>query len=178
LIAEADGAFKGEQIRSAPKAKYSEALALKPQEKYPKDQLAAIDKKLAELAKKAEEDAKQKAINEKYQAAIAVADAAFNAKTWDEAKAKYNDALDIKPAEKYPKDQLAAIDLAIAGRGQVRRAGTPAPRAQRALCQADRSRGPAVRCGDLRGSARQVRRCVDLEARGGPIPRTRSRRST
>lgn len=112
-IAAADGAFKSERYDEA-KAKYSEALALKPQEKYPKDQLAAIDRKLAELARKAEEDAKLQALNERYQAAITAADAAFAAAKWDDAKVKYNDALGIKPAEKYPKDQLLAIDKALA----------------------------------------------------------------
>ncbi|MBS1583916.1 MAG: hypothetical protein JST66_17090, partial [Bacteroidetes bacterium] len=112
-IASADAAFKGEKYDDA-KAKYTEALGLKPAEKYPKDQLAAIDKKLEELAKKAEEDKKAKELDGKYQAAIAAADKAFQGQAWEDAKAKYTEALGLKPAEKYPKDQLAAIDKAIA----------------------------------------------------------------
>ncbi|MBK9273306.1 MAG: hypothetical protein IPM49_02045 [Flavobacteriales bacterium] len=112
-IAAGDAAFKGADYEGA-KDKYNEALGLKPAEKYPKDQLAAIDKKLAELAAKAEEERKQRELNEQYQAVIAAADAAFQKDGFDEAKAKYTEALTLKPAEKYPKDQLAAIDKRIA----------------------------------------------------------------
>lgn len=89
--------------------KYTEATGLKPAEKYPKDQLAAIVKKKEEEAKKAEEERAAKEIDEKYQAAIKAADAAFGRNGWEEATTKYNEALGLKPAEAYPKDQLAAI---------------------------------------------------------------------
>ncbi len=112
-VAAGDAAFKGADFEGA-RGKYNEALGLKPAEKYPKDQLAAIDKKLAELAAKAEEERKQRELNEKYQAAIAAADAAFQKDGFDEAKAKYTEALTLKPSEKYPKDQLVAIDKRIA----------------------------------------------------------------
>jgi hypothetical protein len=126
-IARADGAFKNKDWNNA-KSAYNEALGIKPAEKYPKDQLAAIDKAIADEAAakakadadakaKADADAKAKAdadLKAKYDAAIAKADAAFKAKDWNNAKSGYNDASGIKPAEKYPKDQLAAIDKAIA----------------------------------------------------------------
>lgn len=112
-IAAADASFKAERFDDS-KTRYNEALGLKPAEKYPKDQLAAIEKRIAELAKKAEEEKKQKELNDQYNAAIAAADEAFRAKGWDEAKKNYNAALALKAAEKYPKDQLAAIDKAIA----------------------------------------------------------------
>ncbi|MBV6404720.1 MAG: hypothetical protein IT228_07030 [Flavobacteriales bacterium] len=112
-IAAADASFKGADYEGA-RGKYNEALGLKPAEKYPKDQLAAIDKKLAELAAKAEEERKQRELQEKYQAAIAAADAAFQGDSFDEARTKYTEALGLKPAEKYPKDQLVAIDKRIA----------------------------------------------------------------
>lgn len=111
-ITAADGAFRGEKYDDA-KTKYNEALGLKPDEKYPKDQLAAIEKKLEELARKAEEDRKNKDIEDRYNAAIAAADAAFRSKGWSEAKDQYKAALGIKPKEKYPQDQLAAIDKAM-----------------------------------------------------------------
>ncbi len=112
-IAAADAAFKGADYEGA-RGRYNEALDLKSAEKYPKDQLAAIDKKLAELAAKAEEERRQRELNEQYQAAIAAADAAFQRDGFDEARAKYTEALGLKPAEKYPKDQLVAIDKRIA----------------------------------------------------------------
>lgn len=107
-ITAADAAFKAENWDQAT-AKYTEAGTLKPQERYPKDQIAAIALKKEELAKKAEEERKAKELQQKYDAAVAAGDAAFKANNWDIATAKYNEAGALKPDEKYPKDQLAAI---------------------------------------------------------------------
>ncbi len=112
-VAAGDAAFKTATYDAA-KTKYNEALGLKPKEKYPADQLKAIDQKLAELAAKADADKKAKELDEQYQAAIKAGDAAFQSAKYDEAKAKYNDALGVKPKEKYPTDQLAAIDKKLA----------------------------------------------------------------
>ena len=95
----------------AAKAAYNEALGAKPSEQYPKDKLAEIEKILAALANK---NASEKELNDKYNAAIAKADAALKTKTYDAAKAGYNEALGIKPTEKYPKDKITAIDELIA----------------------------------------------------------------
>ncbi len=112
-IAKADAAFKIDAFEDA-KAGYNEALGLKAKEKYPTDQLAAIERKIADLAKKADDDAKKKALDDTYNEAIAKADAAFQGQNWDDAKGGYNEAIKLKAQEKYPKDQLAAIDKAIA----------------------------------------------------------------
>jgi hypothetical protein len=112
-IAAGDAAFKGNQLDAAV-AKFNEALELKPQEKYPKDQLAAIEKKRQELASKEEEERRQRELNERYNALITTADAAFNGQQWEEARAKYTEASSVKSSEKYPKDQLAAIDKKVA----------------------------------------------------------------
>lgn len=107
-ITAADAAFRGADFDAA-EGKYNEALALKAEEKYPKDQLAAIAKKRDELAKKAEDERKAKELDEQYKAVIAAADASFAKEEWDAATTKYTEAGGLKPAEKYPKDQLAAI---------------------------------------------------------------------
>src|ERR1051325_9093046 len=60
---------------------------------------------------KAKAEAELKA---KYDAAIKKGDDAFAAKSWITSKAAYNEALGYKPTEKYPKDQIALIDKAIA----------------------------------------------------------------
>ena len=109
-IAKADKALAAKTYDAA-KAGYNEALGLKSSEKYPKDKLAEIDKALADAAAK---DAADKALNAKYTAAITKADAALAKKDYSGAKSGYNDALGIKPTEKYPKDKLAEIDKAIA----------------------------------------------------------------
>jgi len=103
-----DAAFKSATYEEA-RTQYNAALGMKPKEKYPTDQLAAIEKKLAEQAAKAEADRQAKELNDRYNAAIAAADAAFGSADYDQARTNYNDALAIKPKEKYPTDQLAAI---------------------------------------------------------------------
>lgn len=116
-ITAADASFKGAKYEEA-RTKYTEASGLKPTEQYPKDQLAAITKKLDELANKEAEEKKAKELEAKYQAAIVAADAAFKAQNWEQAKTKYNEALGIKAEEKYPKDQLGAIDKALADKAK------------------------------------------------------------
>jgi hypothetical protein len=113
-------------------------LGLKSNEKYPKDQLAAIEKAIAEelaAKKKAEEEAKAKAlaeaeakrkaeeearlakeneINSKYNAAIKKGDDAFGFKEYNAAKQAYKEALLIKPNEVYPKNKIDEIDKILA----------------------------------------------------------------
>lgn len=113
-----DSAFKGDKLDEA-KAKFNEALGLKSDEKYPKDQLAAIDKRIAELAKQADENEKKRKLDEQYAAVVVAADAAFSTSMFDEAKAKYNEALGLKKDERYPKDQLAAIDKKVADKAKA-----------------------------------------------------------
>jgi len=113
-IKKGDAAFKTKDWANA-KAGYNEALGIKSAEKYPKDQLAAIDKAIADEKNKADADAKAKAeLEVKYAAALKKGDEGFAKKDWANAKAGYNEALGLKPAEKYPKDQIALIDKAIA----------------------------------------------------------------
>jgi tetratricopeptide (TPR) repeat protein len=105
-LAKADLAFKAKKYDEA-RTGYTEALAVKPDEEYPKAQIKAI----AELGNK---EAAEKALNEKYLAAVKKADDAFKAKTYDNAKSGYNEALALKSGEAYPKSQLKAIDDLLA----------------------------------------------------------------
>ncbi|MCB0790784.1 MAG: hypothetical protein KDB97_03385, partial [Flavobacteriales bacterium] len=109
----ADAAFQAERYDEA-KGKYNEALGLKKDEKYPKDQLAAIDKRLEELAKKAEEERRQKELDAKYQALVDEGNEFFRKEEFDRARSKFEDASGLKPAERYPKDRIAEIDAALA----------------------------------------------------------------
>ena len=116
-LALADAALLAKNYEEA-KGKYNEALGIKSAEQYPKDKLAEIEIALAEIAKKkASEDAANLAASEKdakYNQAIKLADNALNAKSYQTAKSKYNEALGIKSAEQYPKDKLAEIEIALA----------------------------------------------------------------
>lgn len=101
-ITKGDAAFKVADYTAA-KAAYAEASGLKPAEKYPKDQLAAI-------AKIENEAASAAALEQKYKDAIAKADAAFNGSDYTGARAAYLQASSLKPAEQYPKDRMAECD--------------------------------------------------------------------
>ena len=110
-IEEGDAAFNKNDFDAAETA-YTKALSLKPEETYPQNQLATIDTKRDELKSQAEQEAAaaaQAEIDAKYDAAIAEADALFNSEDYDNAIAKYSQALEVKD-EQYPKDQLKAID--------------------------------------------------------------------
>ncbi len=106
LIAEADKLLTDKSY-DASKAKYQAALAIKPDEKYPKDKIIEIDQALAEIAR-------LKGIDDQYASAIAAADKLFLEKSWDLAKTGYLEAGKIKPAEKYPKDRIAEINKILA----------------------------------------------------------------
>jgi Trp operon repressor len=108
-ISKGDAAFGTKEYSSA-KTQYTAALALKPNEQYPKDKLAEIEKALAELAASKDKEAAQKALDAKYAAAIAKGDKAFAAKTYEAAKSGYNEALGIKSSEQYPKDKITEIE--------------------------------------------------------------------
>ncbi len=102
-IAEGDAKMQSEDFEAA-KTSYTAALALKPDEEYPKKQLDIIDEKLVALAN----------LNKEYDAAIAEADKQYDAGELEGAKENYQKALDMKPSEEYPKERIAAITTALA----------------------------------------------------------------
>ena len=105
-IAKADKLLAAKSYNEA-KTEYLNASALKPDEAYPKDKIAEISTALADLAG-------AKAIDDKYAAAIVTADKLLAAKTYDQARAAYQNASSIKPAEVYPQGKIAAIDKILA----------------------------------------------------------------
>lgn len=97
-IAQGDAAFEKAAYPQAQKA-YNTALSLKAQEPYPKAQLAEIEKRLAAQAQ----------LNKDYNKLIAKGDALFNKAQWEAAQAPYQSALQLKPSEAYPQQQLDKI---------------------------------------------------------------------
>lgn len=87
------------------KGKYNLALNLKPDESYPKNKINEIDAIFEE---------EQKAFEENYNNLITSADDAFNSKSYNQAKALYQQALEIKPDDSHPKGRLTEIDELIA----------------------------------------------------------------
>ena len=102
LITKADNLFQAKTLEQA-KTEYTHAGILKPTETYPKEKIAAIEKLLADIAQ-------QKALDEKYQSILKNADQLLTAKSYDQAKIEYFNALAIKPSEQYPNDKIGEID--------------------------------------------------------------------
>ena len=96
-IIRGDQNFKKEQYNIAKDA-YLEALTIKHWEQYPKDQIKKINQILflSELERK-------------YRNAVDMADMLFDAEQYYKSREKYNEALEIKPKEEYPKKQLQRI---------------------------------------------------------------------
>lgn len=88
------------------KAKFEEALKLKPGDPDAKAQIDLVNKEIEKQAA----DAK---LNADYEAKMQDAKALFDQKKYIESKAKYNEALLVKPLEQAPKDQIKTIDLLI-----------------------------------------------------------------
>ncbi len=79
---------------------YEQALLLKPSEKFPQDRITAIK---AEI----------KAVDESYSKAIALGDSKLASQNLMEALNAYQEALEIKPAEEYPKTKIAEINNSL-----------------------------------------------------------------
>ncbi|CAN5609232.1 hypothetical protein BH10BAC3_BH10BAC3_34920 [soil metagenome] len=116
LIAQGDKAFSDKQFEQARKS-YNAALSLKPSDNTAPNKLADIESELnkirtAELEKTTL--AKQKQVDDNYNAAIQRADKAFAAKNFETAKTEYYNAQALKPGESYPQSQLTIIDNKVA----------------------------------------------------------------
>lgn len=107
LIANADQLFTSQNY-SESLDKYKEAISLKASESYPQKRIKEIEGILGQIVK----DQAQKDKN--YQLAISQADKLLDKKDFTNAQAEYRKALEIKPDEIYPKDQLSKIDDTLA----------------------------------------------------------------
>lgn len=112
-ISEGDNAFISKNYESA-KTAYESALSLKENETYPKQRIATIEERLAELAAaeaKKEELAEQKrAFDEK----MAEAKALLDASDFQNSILKYKEAQAINPNSDIPSKQLVLIESLIA----------------------------------------------------------------
>ena len=104
-IRQADAAFNSKSYQNAIGG-YQGALQLKPGETYPTEQIDKAKQLLAQLMQ-----AEQ--LESSYLAAISKADSLFRLNAYQPAKDGYMDASRLKPAERYPKDQIAKIDLEL-----------------------------------------------------------------
>lgn len=105
FIAEADQALGNKDFETA-KQKYKAAGNVKPDEKYPKDQLIET----ARQKQEEEERKKQELLDNKYNEIIERADEFLKNKEWDKAKDEYRKAEGVKPEESYPKEKIAEAE--------------------------------------------------------------------
>ena len=105
VLTEAETLYKNKDLEKA-KELYTKANQLIPSESIPPKRLDEINGLLAEKAKKEADLAARLA---SYQDAVKRADQSFAGKEYESAQAIYKEALQIKPDEKYPSDQIALI---------------------------------------------------------------------
>jgi tetratricopeptide (TPR) repeat protein len=74
-------------------------LEIKPEENYPQERIATINKML-----------QQQELDEEYRNIILAADGFFESESYPEARQEYESALELKPDESYPKSQIVKID--------------------------------------------------------------------
>ncbi len=102
--AKADQLLKTQKYELA-KAQYQNSLTIKPDETYPKKQIAEINTILVRLAKEREQ---------RYAAALSKADNLYNSRHYRKALEQYEVAASIKPGEPYPHEQVTACKTYIA----------------------------------------------------------------
>lgn len=111
-IEAADQLFEEKKFEEA-RSKYNEALSIKSEESYPKEQIKLIEEELEALAAKQEEirlkKEKEAEKQQKYEAFIAKADQFFQAEDYEEAKLNYESALGVKE-DSYPVEQIQKIE--------------------------------------------------------------------
>jgi hypothetical protein len=100
LITEADGFFEQKKYEQAA-LKYREAQKFKPDESYPGQKLAEIERELNDLEK----------LQAKYSKLVADGDRLFTSKEFREAREKYREASNLFPEEVHPKQRLEEINL-------------------------------------------------------------------
>lgn len=121
-VREADDLFSAEALDDAKRA-YEEALEIKPDEKYPQSRIDKIAELKEELAREREAEADADAaaaeaakLDREYEDKVREADELFSAEALEDARRAYQEALGIKPQEKYPKSRIQRIDEMIAER--------------------------------------------------------------
>lgn len=105
FVSQGDQALSAKDYSTA-KTAFEKANKLLPDEAYPKDKIAEIEKTLAELKAEADAAAELKA---KYEEAIKEGDKAFGSNDYEAAKIAYEKAQDLKSTEEYPKTKLGEI---------------------------------------------------------------------
>jgi tetratricopeptide (TPR) repeat protein len=103
-IGRANRAF-GDKEYDVAKNAYQEALKAKANDKFALDRIAEIDKIMASMDAQKKQQAESEAA---YKAILSEADLLFVKEDWKNAMARYQDALNMRPTDSYPKKQIDA----------------------------------------------------------------------
>lgn len=113
LLATADSLFSAKNYIDA-KNSYSEASRINNKDTYPPGRIREINALLAEQARLLAEKQKQQAdLENNYGKLLLQGDHLFNDKEYQKALSVYEEALNLKPQETYPKDRIAKTRVAI-----------------------------------------------------------------
>ena len=102
IIARAD-ALKTQGKDKEALVAYQQASEIMPSESYPKQQSAALAKKIEAAT----------SLDDKYQEIVTAADNLYMAQKYEEAQNKYREALKIKQGESYPQSMITRIEEAL-----------------------------------------------------------------
>ena len=109
LIAAADDQFNTKNYEKS-KELFLRAKNMNPEDGYPDQKIAEIDRTLKDLLENKQNEEKLLAITDKYNKLINQADAARDAEQWSKAKNYYKQAFDTKSDESYPQEQIDWIN--------------------------------------------------------------------
>lgn len=150
LIADANNDFNNKSY-AVSREKYEKALVLKPNETYPKDQIAKIDGLLAQM-KKAEE------IDKQYSNLIQQAEDTFKAQKLKDARNLFQNAYNLKPFEPLPPMRIAEIDKLIAQQNELAQLAAQEEAQRKAKEKADKETyDKAITAADKDFSAKQYK---------------------
>lgn len=113
IMAEANDAFGSEDWEEA-RGLYQDALAVKENEQEPQDKINEIDDILAQLEADALAAEEAERIQQEYDDKIAEAQDAFDAEEYEDSRALFVEAGDIKPEETLPPEKIEEIDGILA----------------------------------------------------------------
>ena len=101
-LKEADG-LMGLQEYDKARLLYLKAANMRPKEQYPKDKIEEIDSIVS----------RQESEQAEYNRLVSAADRMLESGDYDMARERYSQALEVMPAEQYPREKLAEIDQLI-----------------------------------------------------------------
>ncbi len=128
-LEQGDNLYKNKDYKGALEA-YNQALALKPNEMYPKQRVNQLNGTIS-----AEEAKKQREIDAGYQNALVAAEKAATTKDFQSAKGFYQQALQFKPDDAALKSKLAEMDRLMAQESQNKQQQAEKQRQYQALIQ-------------------------------------------